>query len=117
MEKKNENVLDRKLRDCDFESVAEAIKGAKESGGLKHVELVENLASSLKGKDVCAVVEIISSITLLLDAKELVAITKCIKETMRIKMIKEMIERAKEGESTTEDMMAALLLQGAMEKN
>ena len=117
MEKKNENVLDRKLRDCDFESVAEAIKGAKESGGLKHVELVENLASSLKGKDVHAVVEIISSISLLLDVKELAAIMECIKETMRIKMIKEMLERAKEGESTTEDMIAALMLQEMMKKD
>ena len=39
MEKKNESILDRKLRDCDFESVAEAIKDAKESGRLKHVDL------------------------------------------------------------------------------
>lgn len=117
MEKKNESILDRKLRDCDFESVAEAIKGAKESGGLKHVELVENLASSLKGKDVHAVVEIISSISLLLDVKELAAIMECTKEIMRVKMIREMLEKAKKGEASTEDMMAALLLQGAMEKD
>ena len=117
MEKKNENVLDRKLRDCDFESVAEAIKGAKESGGLKHVELVENLASSLKGKDVHAVVEIISSISLLLDVKELAAIMECTKEIMRVKMIREMLERAKEGDSTTEDMIATLMLQETMKKD
>lgn len=117
MEKKNENVLDRKLRDCDFESVAEAIKGAKESGGLKHVELVKNLASSLKGKDVHAVVEIISSISLLLDVKELAAIIECTKEIMRVKMIREMLEKAKKGESTPEDLVAALMLQGMMKKD
>lgn len=117
MEKKNENVLDRKLRNCDFKSVAEAIKGAKESGGLKHVELVENLASSLKGKDVHAVVEIISSISLLLDVKELAAIMECTKEIMRVKMIREILEKAKKGESTTEDMMDALMLQGMMKKD
>ena len=117
MEKKNESILDRKLRDCDFESVAEAIKGAKESGGLKHVELVENLASSLKGKDVHAVVEIISSISLLLDVKELAAIMEYTKEIMRAKMIREMLEKAKKGESTPEDLVAALMLQGMMKKD
>ena len=117
MEKKNESILDRKLRDCDFESVAEAIKGTKESGGLKHVELVENLASSLKGKDVHAVVEIISSISLLLDVKELAAIMEYTKEIMRVKMIREILEKAKKGESTPEDLAAALMLQGMMKKD
>ena len=67
MEKKNEGVLDRKLRDCDFENVAEAIEGGKEFKSLKYAKLVENLVSQLKGKDVHAAVEIISTIGILLD--------------------------------------------------
>lgn len=42
---------------------------------------------------------------------------ECTKEIMRVKMLREMLEKAKKGEASTEDMMAALLLQGAMKKN
>jgi hypothetical protein len=39
MEKKNESILDRKLRDCDFKNVAEAIEGGKESKSLNMLNL------------------------------------------------------------------------------
>lgn len=94
MEKKNENVLNRKLRDCDFENVAEAIEGGKESKSLKYVELVENLVSQLKGKDVHAVVEIISTTGILLDVKEVVAMMECFNVLMLKKMTKELLNKA-----------------------
>ena len=117
MEKKNESVLDRKLRDCDFENVAEAIKGGKESKSLKYAELVENLVSQLKGKDVHAVVEIISTIGILLDVKEVAATMECFKVLMLKKMTRELLNKAERKESTTQDVVAALMLKAIMEKD
>ena len=116
MEKKNESILDRKLRDCDFENVAEAIEGGKESKSLKYAELVENLVSQLKGKDVHAVVEIISTIGLLLDAKEVAAMMEFFKVLMLKKMTKELLNKAERKESTTQDVVVALMLKALMEK-
>jgi hypothetical protein len=109
MEKKNESILDRKLKDCDFENVAVAIEDGKESKSLKYAELVENLVSQLKGKDVHAVVEIISTIGILLDVKEVAAMMECFKVLMLKKMTKELL-------STTQDVVAALMLKALMEK-
>ena len=117
MEKKNENVLDRKLRDCDFENVAEVIKDGKESKSLKYAELVENLVSQLKGKDVHAVVEIISTIGILLDVKEVAAMMECFKVLMLKKMTKELLNKAEREESTPQDVIAALMLKAIMEKD
>lgn len=116
MEKKNESVLDRKLRDCDFENVAEAIKGGKESKSLKYAELVENLVSQLKGKDVHAVVEIISTIGILLDVKEVVTMMECFKVLM-LKKVVVMLKSAEKGGSTAQDVPASLMLKAIMEKD
>lgn len=116
MEKKNENVLDRKLRDCDFENVAEAIEGGKESKSLKYAKLVENLVSQLKGKDVHAVVEIISTIGILLDAKEVAAMMECFKVLM-LKKVVGMLKSAEKGGSTAQDVLASLMLKAIMEKD
>lgn len=117
MGKKNESILDRKLRDCDFENVAEAIEGGKESNSLKYAELVENLVSQLKGKDVHAAVEIISTIGILLDVEEVVAMMECFKALMLEKMTKELLNKAERKESTTQDVVAALMLKALMEKD
>ena len=117
MEKKNENVLDRKFRDCDFENVAEAIKGGKESKSIKHAELIENLVSQLKGKDVCAAVEIISTIGILLDVEELAAMMEGFKAIMCNKMARELLKKAEKGEATAQDAVAALMLKAIMKKD
>lgn len=114
MEKKNESILDRKFRDCDFENVAEAIKGGKESKSMKHAELVENLVSQLKGKDIHAAVEIISIIGLLLDVKELAAMMECFKAIMCNKMARELLKKAEKGEATEQDALDALMLKAIM---
>lgn len=116
MEKKNESILDRKLRDCDFENVAVAIEGGKESKSLKYAELVENLVSQLKGKDIHAVVEIISTVGILLDAKELVAMMECFKVLMLKKVVGMLKSAEKEG-STAQDVVAALMLKAFMGKD
>lgn len=116
MEKKNENVFDRKLRDCDFENVAEAIEGGKESKSLKYAELVENLVSQLKGKDVNAVVEIISIIGLLLDTKEVAAMMECFKILM-FKKVVGMLKSAEKERSTAQDVLASLMLKAIMGKD
>lgn len=116
MEKKNESVLDRKLRDCDFENVAKAIKGGKESKSLKYAELVENLVSQLKGKDVRAVVEIISTIGILLDVKEVVIMMEYFKALM-LKKVVVTLKSAEKGGSTAQDVLASLMLKAIMEKD
>lgn len=116
MEKKNEDVLDRKLRDCDFEDVAEAIKGGKESKSLKYAELVENLVSQLKGKDVHAVVEIISTVGILLDAKEVAAMMECFKVLMLKKVVR-ILKSAEKGGSTAQDVLATLMLKAILKKD
>ena len=116
IEKKNESILDRKLRDCDFENVAVAIEGGKESKSLKYAELVENLVSQLKGKDVHAVVEIISTIGILLDAKEVAAMMECFKVLMLKKVVGMLKSAEKEG-STAQDVVAALMLKALMGKD
>lgn len=116
MEKKNESILDRKLRDCDFENVAEVIKDGKESKSLKYAELVENLVSQLKGKDVHVIVEIISTIGLLLDAKEVAAMMECFKVIVLKKVIGMLKSAEKEG-STAQDVLASLMLKAIMGKD
>lgn len=110
MEKKmKESILDRKLRDCDFENVAVAIEGGKKSKSLKYAELVENLVSQLKGKDVHAVVEIISTIGILLDAEEVAAMMGCFKVLM--------LKSAEKGGSTAQDVLASLMPKAIMGKD
>lgn len=94
-----------------------AIEGGKESKPLKYAELVENLVSQLKGKDVHAVVEIISTIGILLDVKEVAAMMECFKVLMLKKMTKELLNKAERKESTTQDVVAALMLKALMEKD
>ena len=114
MEKKNESILDRKLRDSDFKDVAVAIKGGKESNSMKHAELVENLVSQLKGKDTHAAVEIISTIGILLDVKELAAMMECLKAIMFTKMARKLLKKAEKGEATAQDAMDAPMLKAFM---
>ena len=116
MEKKNESILDRKLRDSDFKNVAVAIKGGKETKSLKHAELVENLVSQLKGRDVHAVVEVFSTVLLLLDTKELVAVAECLKSILCRKMARELAEKAKKEEITTHDVIIAAMLKEILER-
>lgn len=100
----------------DLLPVAEAIKDGKESKSLKYAELVENLVSQLKGKDVHAVVEIISTIGVLLDVKEVVSMMAFFKVLM-LKKVLGMLKSAEKGGSTAQDVLASLMLKAIMEKD
>lgn len=85
---------------------------------LKHAELVENLVSQLKGKDVHAVVEIILTVGILLDAKELVGMMECFNEILLEKVRRELLKSAKKGKIIIPDAMSfALMLKEFMGKD
>lgn len=115
MEKNKENVLERNLEQKHFEHAAIAIKGGKESDSLTNAELVENLVESYKGKTAQAPMEVIVVSAILLNSKELWGIIEALKQTLRVKMVEELKERADKGESTVGDAMAALMLAATME--
>ena len=114
MEKNKENVLERNLEQKHFEHAAIAIKGGKESDSLTNAELVENLVESYKGKTAQAPMEVIVVSAILLNSKELFGIIEALKQTLRVKMVEELKERADKGESTVGDAMAALMLAATM---
>lgn len=114
MEKNKENVLERNLEQKHFEHAAIAIKGGKESDSLTNAELVENLVESYKGKTAQAPMEVIVVSAILLNAKELLGIIEALKQTLRVKMVEELKEKADKGEATVGDAMAALMLAATM---
>lgn len=114
MEKNKEKGLERNLEQKHFEHAAIAIKGGKESDSLTNAELVENLVESYKGKTALAPMEVIVVSAILLNSKELLGIIEALKQTLRVKMVEELKERADKGESTVGDVMAALMLAATM---
>ncbi len=114
MEKNKENVLERNLEQKHFEHAAIVIKGGKESDSLTNAELVENLVESYKGKTAWAPMEVIVVSAILLNSKELLGIIEALKQTLRVKMVEELKEKADKGESTVGDAMAALMLAATM---
>lgn len=114
MEKNKENVLERNLEQKHFEHAAIAIKGGKESNSLINAELVENLVESYKGKTALAPMEVIVVSAIFLNSKELLGIIEAFKQTLRVKMVEELKEKADKGEATVGDAMAALMLAATM---
>ena len=116
MEKNEKNVLERNLEQKAFENAVKAIKDGKESGSLTNVELVENLVESYKGKTVRAPIEVIITSSIFLNARELVGVMEALKDTLRLKMVEELEEKADKGEVTAEDVMTTLMLAATMKK-
>lgn len=114
MEKNKEKGLERNLEQKHFEHAAIAIKGDKESDSLTNAELVENLVESYKGKTAQAPIEVIVVSAILLNSKELLGIIEALKQTLRVKMVEELKEKADKGEATVGDAMAALMLAATM---
>lgn len=115
MEKNKEKGLERNLEQKHFEHAAMAIEGGKKNDSLTNVELVENLVESYKGKTAQAPLEVIVVSAILLNSRELMGIIEALKQTLRVKMVEELRERADKGESTVGDAMAALMLAATME--
>mgnify|MGYP000095009394 FL=1 len=116
MEKNEEKALKRNLEQKHFENAAEAIKGGKESGSLTNVKLVENLVESYKGKTARTPIEVIITSAIFLNARELTSVIEALKDTLRVKMVEELKEKADKGEATAEDAMTALMLAAIMKK-
>lgn len=115
MEKNKEKGLERNLEQKHFEHAAIAIEGGKKNDSLTNVELVENLVESYKGKTAQAPLEVIVVSAILLNSRELMGTIEALKQTLRVKMVEELKERADKGESTVGDAMAALMLAATME--
>lgn len=115
MENKIEEVLNRELREKDFEHAAEAIKGGEEN--LKNSELVQNLIESYKGKTSSAPFEAIITSAILLSAKELMGTIEALKYTFRMKLTEELQEKVDKGEADKDDLVLALMLASSMGKD
>lgn len=115
MEKKK-TVLNRALKEQHFEIAETAMKGGEESGSLEYPELVRGLIEGYKGKTVHAPIDVIITSSLFLNAKELMGLIEALKSTLKIKMIKELREKAEKGEATPTDVMAALMLADMMKQ-
>lgn len=116
MKKNEKNVLERNLEQKAFENAAEAIKGGKESGSLTNVELVENLVESYKGKTVQAPFEVITTSAVFFNAIELMGVIEVLKHTLHVKIAEALKGKADNGEATTENAIAALMLAATMKK-
>lgn len=115
MEKKK-TALNRALKEQHFEIAETAMKGGEESVSLEYPELVRGLVEEYKGKTVWAPLEVITVSSLFLDARELMGLIESLKDTLKIKMIEELKEKAKKGEATATDVMAALMLADMMKQ-
>lgn len=91
------------------------MKGGEESGSLKYSELVRGLVEEYKGKTVQAPIEAIIISSLFLDAEELIGLIELLKNTIKIKVMEELREKAEKGEATSTDLIAAMILTGKME--
>lgn len=113
MEKKK-TALNRALKEQHFEIAETAMKGGEESGNLEYPELVRGLVEGYKGKTVHAPIEVIITSSLFLNAKELMGLIESLEYTLKIKMVEELKEKAKKGEATPTDVLAALMLADMM---
>lgn len=100
----------RGLMEVHFERVAEAIKGGKETNSLTYPELSEELIEKFKGKTLNAPLEVVFTSCLFLTAKELVGLIETLKELAVMLYRRELLEKAKNGDATKEDAIAAMLL-------
>ena len=110
MNKKQVEGPSRDLMEAHFERVAGAIKGGKETNSLTYPELSEELVEKFKGKTLNAPLEVVFTSCLFLTAQELVGLIEILKELAVMFFRRELLEKAKNGEATKEDAMAAMLL-------
>lgn len=110
MNKKQVEGTSRGLMEVHFERAAEAIKGGKETNSLTYPELSEELVEKFKGKTLNAPLEAVFTSCLFLTAQELVGLIETLKELSVMMFRKELLEKAKKGEATREDAVAAMML-------
>ena len=110
MNKESRKFSSRELMEEYFKKVEVAIKGGKTDNALTYPELQEELVEKFKGKTIEAPLEVIFTSFLFLTAKEMVGMIETLKELVVMTFRSELLEKARNGEATKEDTMAAMML-------
>lgn len=110
MNKESRKVSSRELMEKHFKRAETAIKGGKTGNALIYPELQEELVEKFKGKTLEAPLEVIFTSFLFLTAQEMVSVIETLKELVVMTFRSELLEKARNGESTKEDAMAAMML-------
>lgn len=110
MNKESRKVSSRELMEEHFKRVEVAIKGGKTDNALTYPELQEELVEKFKGKTLEAPLEVIFTSFLFLTAQEMVSMIETLKEVVVMTFRSELLEKARNGEATKEDAMAAMML-------
>lgn len=110
MNKESRKFSSRELMEEHFKRVEVAIKGGKTDNALTYPELQEELVEKFKGKTIEAPLEVIFTSFLFLTAKEMVGMIETLKELVVMTFRSELLEKARNGEATKEDAMAAMML-------
>lgn len=110
MNKESRKFSSRELMEEHFKKVKVAIKGGKTNNALTYPELQEELVEKFKGKTIEAPLEVIFTGFLFLTAQEMIDVIETLKELVLMTFRSELLEKAKKGEATREDAMAAMIL-------
>ena len=110
MKNQEKTALNRTLKKSHFKNAEVSIKGGEKDGSLKNPELVKKLVEEYKGKTVQAPIEVIITSAIFLDTKELIGTIEALKNLVQTKIVEELKDRVDKGESTTEDVLLALIL-------
>ena len=110
MNKESRKFSSRELMEEHFKKVEVAIKGGKTDNALTYPELQEELVEKFKGKTLEAPLEVIFTSFLFLTAQEMVGMIEPLKELAVMTFRSELLEKARNGEATKEDAMAAMML-------
>ena len=110
MNKESRKFSSRELMEEHFKRAEEAIKGGKTDNALIYPELQEELVEKFKGKTLEAPLEVIFTSFLFLTAQEMVSVIETLKELVVMTFRSELLQKARNGEATKEDVMAAMML-------
>lgn len=110
MNKESRKFSSRELMEEHFKKVEVAIKGGKTDNALIYPELQEELVEKFKGKTLGAPLEVIFTSFLFLTTQEMVSVIETLKELAVMTFRSELLQKARNGEATKEDAMAAMML-------
>lgn len=110
MNKESRKSSSRELMEEHFKKAETAIEGGKTDNALIYPELQEELVEKFKGKTIEAPLEVIFTSFLFLTAQEMVSVIETLKELVVMTFRSELLEKARNGEATKEDAMAAMVL-------
>lgn len=110
MNKESRKFSQRELMEKHFKEVEVAIKGGKTDNVLIYPELQEELVEKFKGKTLNAPLEVIFTSCLFFTSQELVNVVESLKNLVVTKFKRELLEKARNGEATAEDAIAAMTL-------